>query len=257
MVAFRVPLCHHRFLREDRGKEAIRRDPNLDSGETKMPDRSKRGSWAPPGIAALRGQYVTIARVDPEADIEDLYAVSHGTPEFERLWTYLWYGPFPDKSAMYQWLTSIQESRDPLFYTVFSLERQRKVGMLSILNIAPDMGRAELGHIWYSPLVQRSAVNTEATFLLLRYLFDELGYRRVEWKCDNENEASKRAALRMGFRAEGVFRKHMIVKGKNRDTAWFAMIDEDWPAIRANFEAYLSTPGLSLTEMNQRLITSA
>jgi RimJ/RimL family protein N-acetyltransferase len=219
-----------------------------------MPDRLTRGGWAAPDIVALHGQYVTISRLDPAADIEDLYAVSHGTPEFERLWTYLWYGPFPDKSTMYQWLTSIRESRDPLFYTVLSRALQRKVGMLSILNIVPEMGRAELGHIWYSPLAQKSMVNTEATFLLLRYLFDELGYRRVEWKCDNANEESKRAALRLGFRAEGVFRKHMIVKGQNRDTAWFALIDDDWPAMRSNFEAYLSTPGLSLTELNRTLI---
>jgi RimJ/RimL family protein N-acetyltransferase len=220
----------------------------------RMPDLSTQGGWAAPEVADLRGQHVTIARLDPEADIEDLYAVSHGTAELERLWTYLWYGPFADKSAMQQWLASIRESRDPLFYTVSSMALGRKVGMLSLLNIVPDMGRAELGHIWYSPLAQRTMVNTEATFLLLRYLFDDLGYRRVEWKCDNANERSKQAALRMGFRPEGVFRQHMIVKGKNRDTAWFAMIDADWPPIRSNFEAYLSTPGLSLTEMNRPLI---
>lgn len=219
-----------------------------------MPDLLKSGGWAAPTFDALQGQHVTIARLDPEADIDDLYAVSHGTAEFERLWTYLWYGPFPDKNAMSQWLASIKESRDPLFYTVSSRALGRKVGMLSILNIVTEMGRAELGHIWYSPLAQRSMVNTEATFLLLRHLFDELGYRRVEWKCDNANERSKQAARRLGFRPEGVFRQHMIVKGKNRDTAWFAIIDADWPAIRSNFEAYLSTPGLSLTELNRPLL---
>jgi RimJ/RimL family protein N-acetyltransferase len=219
-----------------------------------MADLPVSGTWAAPEMPALRGQYVTIARLDPEADIDDLYAVSHGTAEFERLWTYLWYGPFAGKSAMYQWLASIKESRDPLFYTVFSRALGRKVGMLSLLNIVPEMGRAELGHIWYSPLAQKSMVNTEATFLLLRSLFDDLGYRRVEWKCDNANEESKRAARRLGFRPEGVFRQHMIVKGKNRDTAWFAIIDREWPAIRSNFEAYLSTPGLSLTEMNRKLV---
>jgi len=207
-----------------------------------------------PDAATFQGQHVTIARLDPDADIDDLYAVSHGNAEFERLWTYLWHGPFPDKSGMHQWLTSIQQSRDPLFYTVFSQALGRKVGMISILNIVPEMGRAELGHIWYSPLAQRSKVNTEATFLLLRHLFDDLDYRRVEWKCDNANERSKQAAMRMGFRPEGVFRQHMIVKGKNRDTAWFAIIDQEWPAIRAHFEAYLSTPGLSLTELNRALL---
>jgi RimJ/RimL family protein N-acetyltransferase len=223
-----------------------------DERET-MPDQRITGTWSRPASAGFQGKDVLISRLDPEADIDDLYSVSHGTAEFERLWTYLWYGPFPDKEAMYQWLVSIRDSRDPLFYTVHSRELRRKVGMLSILNIVPDAGRAELGHIWYSPLAQKSMVNTEATYLLLRHLFDDLHYRRVEWKCDNANEVSKRAALRMGFQHEGVFRKHMIVKGRNRDTAWFAIIDDDWPAIKANFERYLSTPGLSLTQLNREL----
>jgi RimJ/RimL family protein N-acetyltransferase len=207
--------------------------------------------WARPDRAELQGKHVTVARLEPDADIDDLYAVSHGSEEFERLWTYMGYGPFADKSAMHAWLGSIRESQDPLFYSVTSHALGRKVGMVSILNIVPAMGRAELGHIWYSPLAQRTAVNTEVTFLFLRYLFDDLGYRRVEWKCDNANEASKRAALRMGFQYEGLFRKHMIVKGKNRDTAWFSIVDDEWPAVRANFEAYLATPGLSLTRLNQ------
>src|SRR5713226_8454280 len=104
-----------------------------------MADLPVRRKWAAPEMAALQGQYVTIARLDPEADIDDLYAVSHGSAEFERLWTYLWYGPFADNSAMHQWLASISDSRDPLFYTVTSMALGRKVGMLSILNIVPDM----------------------------------------------------------------------------------------------------------------------
>jgi RimJ/RimL family protein N-acetyltransferase len=216
-----------------------------------MPDELLTAHWDRPTAAQLRGQHVVVSRLDPGADIDDLYQMSHGTEEFQRLWTYLWYGPFADKEAMYRWLTTLKDGQDPLFYTVCSVALRRKVGMLSILNIVPEMGRAELGHIWYSPLVQKSMVNTEVIFLLLRYLFDDLRYRRVEWKCDNENEVSKQAALRLGFRYEGLFRKHLIVKGRNRDTAWFAMLDDEWPAIRTNFEAYLATPGLSLTRMNR------
>jgi RimJ/RimL family protein N-acetyltransferase len=219
-----------------------------------MSDLLTTRTWTRPDIARFQGQHVLVSRLDPASDIDDLYTVSHGTEEYERLWTYLWYGPFPDKQTMHRWLTSISSSQDPLFYSVYSHTFGKKVGMLSILNIVPDAGRAELGHIWYSPLAQKSRVNTEVTYLLLRHLFDDLHYRRVEWKCDNANEASKQAALRMGFQHEGVFRKHMIVKGKNRDTAWFAVIDDDWPAIKANFEAYLSTPGLSLTQLNRRTI---
>jgi RimJ/RimL family protein N-acetyltransferase len=205
----------------------------------------------------FEGEHVTLARVAPDADAAALYAVSHGAPEVERLWAYMPYGPFAGEAAMHAWLASIEGSRDPVFYTVTSHAHGRKVGMISILNIVPEMGRAELGHIWYGPLAQKSAVNTEATFLLARHLFDDLGYRRVEWKCDDRNAESKRAALRMGFQPEGVFRKHMIVKGENRDTAWFAIIDDDWPALRANFETYLATPGLSLTELNRRLRDNA
>jgi RimJ/RimL family protein N-acetyltransferase len=218
-----------------------------------MPDQPTTQAWARPDIAGVQGKHVLISRLDPAADIDDLYAVSHGTEAFERLWTYLWYGPFADKETMHRWLTSIRDSQDPLFYTVYSHALGKKAGMVSILNIVPDAGRAELGHIWYSPLAQKTMVNTEATYLLLRHLFDDLQYRRVEWKCDNANEVSKRAALRMGFQHEGVFRKHMVVKGKNRDTAWFAIIDDDWPAKKSNFEKYLSTPGLSLTQLNREL----
>jgi RimJ/RimL family protein N-acetyltransferase len=216
-----------------------------------MPDPDWAQSRGRPEIAGFQGEYVLLARLDPDADIDDLYALSHGSDAVERLWTYMGYGPFDGKEAMRTWLTSLRDSQDPLFYTVTSRAHGRKAGMISILNIVPEMGRAELGHIWYSPLVQKSKVNTEATFLLARYLFDDLRYRRVEWKCDNRNEESKRAALRMGFQPEGVFRKHMIVKGQNRDTAWFAIIDDDWPRLRTNFETYLATPGLSLTELNR------
>lgn len=220
-----------------------------------MPDELVAGSWARPNIAGFRGQYVGVSRLDPDADIDDLYEVSHRTEDFKRLWTYMGYGPFPDQDTMYAWLTSIKDSQDPIFYSVYSYALRRKAGMISILNIVPDVGRAELGHIWYSPLAQKSRVNTEVTFLFLQYLFDALRYRRVEWKCDNQNEASKRAALRMGFQYEGLFRKHMIVKGRNRDTAWFSILDEEWPALKSNFERYLATPGLSLTEMNRDMTT--
>jgi len=218
-----------------------------------MPEELVAGSWSRPDIAGFQGRYVVVSRLDPDADVDDLYEVSHGTEAFRRLWTYMGYGPFPDRDAMRAWLTSIRDSQDPLFYSVYSRELRRKAGMIAILNIVPDAGRAELGHIWYSPLAQRSGVNTEVAFLFLRYLFDDLRYRRVEWKCDDRNEASKRAALRMGFQHEGLFRRHMIVKGRNRDTAWFSIIDEEWPALKTNFERVLATPGLSLTEMNRNL----
>jgi RimJ/RimL family protein N-acetyltransferase len=205
------------------------------------------GNWP----ESLEGRYVKINRLNTGADLEELYEVSHAQDSFKELWTYMFYGPFADKASMGVWLDSIQESCDPLYYTVTSKTLNKRVGMCSVLNIVTEMRRGELGNIWYSPLSQKSRVNTEVTYLLLRYLFDELRYRRVEWKCDNLNEPSKRAALRMGFKYEGTFRQHMIVKEKNRDTAWFSIIDTEWQKRKESFEQYLSSSDGSLTEINK------
>lgn len=206
----------------------------------------------PPTASEFEGQHVHITRLDADRDVADLYAVSHEQEAYKSVWTYMWYGPFAGPQAMRDWLHSIQESRDPLYYAVTSRALDKTVGIVSILNIVPAMGRAELGHIWYGPVAQKTRVNTETIYLLLRYLFEELGYRRVEWKCDNANQESKRAAARLGFTPEGVFRQHMIVKGKNRDTAWFSILDSEWEAIRRNFETYLASDHLSLTELNRK-----
>lgn len=206
--------------------------------------------WPRPDITNLEGRHVIVTRLNPDMDVDDLYDVSHSQPEYKALWTYMGYGPFARKERMYAWLDSIKDSLDPVFYTVASRHLNRKVGMLSILNIHPDMGRAELGNIWYSPLAQKTRVNTEVTYLFLRHLMGRLKYRRIEWKCDDNNEPSKKAALRMGFRCEGLFRNHMIVKGKNRDTAWFSIIDSEWARVQANFEEYLASDGQSLAELN-------
>ncbi len=208
------------------------------------------GPWAYPDISRLDGNLVTIERLNPERDIDDLYHVSHSLPEYQNLFTFMSFGPFQSKSAMHLWLNQIVDSKDPLFFSVFDKSRQMRVGMVSLLNIVPAQGRVEIGSIWYSPLVQKTKVNTEVTYLFLKSLFRDYHYRRFEWKCDNDNAPSKRAALRMGFSYEGLFRQHMIVKGKNRDTAWFAIIDKDWPLLEAKFESYLSGKADSLTALN-------
>ena len=145
------------------------------------------------------------------------------------------------------------KSEDPLFFTVHHLESKQHVGMVSFLNIVLDMRRLELGHIWYSPDSQRSNVNTEAIYLMLCEAFDRLKYRRVEWKCDSLNEKSRAAALRLGFKFEGIFRQHMIIKGRNRDTAWYSMLDSEWAAVKKHMETWLyQNPDrrLSLTALN-------
>ena len=199
------------------------------------------------------GKFVTLSPVNPKTDVVELYECSHGSDIKEQIWTYMSYGPFDSKHSMQMWLEAGAESEDPLFFTVHHLESKQRVGMVSFLNIVSDMRRLELGHLWYSPDSQRSNVNTEAIYLMLCEAFDRLKYRRVEWKCDSLNEKSRSAALRLGFKFEGTFRQHRIVKGRNRDTVWYSMLDSEWTAIKKNMELWLyqnPEQQLSLTTLN-------
>lgn len=209
-----------------------------------------------PTCASLQGTAVTVRPLAPADDLAALYAASHGDSETEALWTWMPYGPFTDRDAMGVWLETCAASTDPEFRAVVERASGRPLGMVSYLNIEPDHRRLELGHIWYAPSMQRTRANTETIRLLLGEAFDRLGCRRVEWKCDALNARSRAAALRLGFRFEGVFRQHMIVKGRNRDTAWFALVDRDWPAVREHMERWLAADGggLSLTALNRPLV---
>jgi RimJ/RimL family protein N-acetyltransferase len=207
-----------------------------------------------PGRRELVGRHVALVPLDPERDGPDLHAASHGSGLKEAIWTYLPYGPFESPAAMTAWLRENALKDDPLFFTVRALaEGARPVGVTSLLSIVPASRRLEIGHIWYTPSVQRTKLTTEATYLLLCEVF-ALGYRRVEWKCNDLNARSRAAAERFGFRPEGIFRQHMIVRGHNRDTAWFAMLDGDWPTVKANFERWLygEGPQPSLRALNAR-----
>jgi RimJ/RimL family protein N-acetyltransferase len=178
--------------------------------------------------------------VEVAAHAESLYRLSHARPEDAVLWTYLAYGPFADQGAFERWLAARARSDDPLFFAIIEGASGQASGMASYLNIVPANGCIEIGHIWFAPPLQKTRAATEAIFLMMRHVFDDLGYRRVEWKCDALNAASRGAARRFGFTYEGTFRQHMVVKGRNRDTAWFAMLDREWPAIRAAFERWLA-----------------
>jgi len=155
-------------------------------------------------------------------------------------WTYLPYGPFPDRIAFVSWLRTGCAADDPLFFAV--LVDGTPLGMTSLLNIRTEHGVVEVGHVHYGEQLQRTPAATEAVTLLASYVFNELGYRRLEWKCDALNERSKRAAVRLGFRPEGVFRQDRIVKGRNRDTAWFSIVDVEWPRLERAHQAWLA-PG--------------
>lgn len=194
----------------------------------------------PPTHTELRGTYILLRPVDAATDAEPLYAVSHPPFGDPAIWTYLPDGPYESPDHLRQTLAWAATSNDPVYYALVRLADGRPLGWVSYLRITPEFGVIEIGHIWFAPELQRTVGATEAIYLLLRHAFDDLGYRRVEWKCNALNAASRRAAERFGFTFEGVFLKHQIVKGRNRDTAWYAITDDDWPTIRAGFQSWLS-----------------
>jgi len=202
------------------------------------------------------GEFVALRPVEPENDVDELFLNSHGSHVKEQIWTYMAYGPFSKKEDMLNWLMRCKASTDMIFFTVNSKELNQCVGMMSILNVVNQMRTLELGNIWYSPVVHHTKVNTEVVYLMLKEIFDRLNYRRVEWKCDALNARSRTAALRLGFSFEGIFRQHYIIKNRNRDTAWFSMIDKEWPTIKANMKKWLYSgkSDLSLSRINERLL---
>jgi RimJ/RimL family protein N-acetyltransferase len=154
-------------------------------------------------------------------------------------WTYLPYGPFLDETEFGEWLSTQLGSRDPLFFSVIDRKTGQPQGVLSLMRVTPSFATIEVGHVHFSPRLQRTPAATEAFSLVAEYVFDELGYRRLEWKCDALNSPSRSAALRLGFRFEGIFRKHMIYKQRSRDTAWYALLDDEWEARRREFQRWL------------------
>ena len=210
-----------------------------------------------PARKVYEGKYVTLSPVNPNNDVDDLFAASHGDEENLAIWTYIPIsGPFQNKESMFQWLQWCQNHPDYIFLTVRDKSTNRCVGMTAFVSIVPDMRIIEVGFIWYTPAVQNTKVNTESIYLMLCELFDRLTYRRVEWKCDSLNAKSRSAALRLGFSFEGVFRKHRIVNKRNRDTAWYAMTEDEWPDVKKNMQRWLYSDevGLSLRELNSTIV---
>ena len=179
--------------------------------------------------------------------LEPLEAKRHGDGLFEASSVpdagsrFTWLGDFaPESRAAFQpWLEKAEASLDPLFFTVIDKASGKVAGRQTLMRIEPAHGVAEIGNIYWGPLMSRTPAATEAQFLFASYVFDELGYRRYEWKCDDANKPSERAAERFGFRFEGIFRQHLVIKGKNRDTAWYSIIDKEWPALKKAYEAWL------------------
>lgn len=197
--------------------------------------------WTPrprPPRTPLQGRLCRLEPLDVDRHAQALHQAYAEDAE-GRNWTYLPYGPFPSAQAWASMMGTVQKLSDALFYAIVAVDSARPVGVASYLRIEPAMGSIEVGHLCYAPALQRHAAATEAMYLMMRHAFDELGYRRYEWKCDSLNEPSRRAAVRLGFRFEGSFRQHMVIKGRSRDSAWFSILDSEWPALRAAFERWL------------------
>ena len=212
----------------------------------------------------LEGRYARVERLDPVAHAADLYDAGHGDEAKARIWAYLPYGPFPTRDEFARHIAAQAASADPLFYAIRPHASGRAEGVGSFLAIEPAHHSIEIGHIWLGPALQNTPAGTEALYLLIAHAMDDLGYRRMEWKCDAANAASRGAAIRLGFTHEGLFYQHRIVKGRNRDTAWFSILDREWPAIRANFATWLDPANFddagrqrqSLGDLNRALSAS-
>jgi len=187
----------------------------------------------------LKGRYVTVVRLRAAEHGNALWEATRG-PENDSLWLYLFEGPFADRAGFDASLKAMEASEDPLYVAIVDNATGKAVGRASYLRIEPKHRCIEVGAILFSPLLARTRGATEAMYLMMRHAFEDLGNRRYEWKCNALNEPSRRAALRLGFTFEGIFRQHMIVKGENRDTAWFSILDKEWPRAKGAFEKWLA-----------------
>ncbi|NND91511.1 MAG: GNAT family N-acetyltransferase [Granulosicoccus sp.] len=200
--------------------------------------------WEPvphPSRTVLQGQYGRIEPLDVLTHVDDLFE-AFATDQAGGLWTYMPVGPFASVSELKDWMDESCTGDDPLFQAIIDEKSGKAVGIASYLRIRPEVGVIEVGNIVYSPMLQRTRLATEAMYLMMSRVFDELGYRRYEWKCDALNAASRSAARRLGFTYDGTFEQLTIYKGRNRDTAWFSILDKHWPTIRIAFQAWLD-PG--------------
>jgi len=206
----------------------------------------------PPGPVTLRGRYVTLEPLDPARHAAALWRAvrppqglgpttgSPGERGHDELWTYLGDGPYANEAALRRDIEEKQAAHDAVFLGIVPGAAGEAAGYASYMRIEPAHGVVEVGNILLSPALQRTTAATEAMYLMAGHVFEHLGYRRYEWKCNAENQPSRQAALRLGFTFEGIFRQHMVVKGRNRDTAWFSMLDHEWPARKKAFEGWLA-----------------
>ncbi len=207
-----------------------------------------------PPRTPMVGRYCRLEPLDAGRHGDGLYSAYAEAPD-GRDWTYLSAGPFHDVTQCRDYLRQEEGQRDLLYHAIIDILSGQAVGIAAFMRIDPFHGAVEVGNVAYSPRLQRSRAGTEAMFLLMRRIFDELGYRRYEWKCDSLNERSRRAAERYGFRYEGTFRQAMVRRGCNRDTAWFSVTDGEWPNLRRAFEQWLSPENFDNDSRQRRSLT--
>lgn len=209
-----------------------------DLGQPVGPEvRGWSGAQYPTGEPMV-GQYCRVERLDAQRHADELFEANSTDPTGAN-WTYLPYGPFPTVGDYRTWVADVASREDPMFHTVLDLTTGKSTGVASLLRISTSDGSIEVGHINFSPLLQRTRASTEAMFLMMASVLDDWGYRRYEWKCNALNAPSMAAARRLGFTYEGTHRNAKVVKGRNRDTAWFSIIDEEWPPIKRRFQRWL------------------
>jgi RimJ/RimL family protein N-acetyltransferase len=193
-----------------------------------------------PSRSPLLGRYVQCEPLNPTIHAAQLYQAGHGSDGALRIWEYLPFGPWPDEVVFLAWLRDQAAAFDHIWFALRPHQSKRAAGMASYLDIHPLDGVIEIGGIWFGTELQRTRAATEALFLLLSYAMDDLGYRRMQWRCNSLNVKSRNAARRLGFRFEGIFYNHMLSKGRNRDTAWYSILDDEWPEAREIIKAWLS-----------------
>ncbi len=214
--------------------------------------------WTPrarPGPEPMIGRYCTLEKLDAAKHADGLFEAYMEAPD-GRDWTYLFVERPPTREAYRAYAEANAASPDPYHYAIIDNATGLPIGTSSLMRIEPAMGVIEVGNITYSPRIQKKPAGTEAQYLQMRRAFDELGYRRYEWKCDSRNAPSRAAALRYGFTFEGIFRQAVIYKGRNRDTAWFSIIDTEWPRVKAGFEAWLDPANFDAAGRQQRSLSA-
>ncbi|HZT89460.1 MAG TPA: GNAT family protein [Stellaceae bacterium] len=209
----------------------------------------------PPPRTPMEGRFCTVEALDPDRHAAELFA-ANAEDRDGRNFTYYPYGPFASLAAYRTWMEGMCGERNRLFHAIRDKSSGKAVGVASYANIQPAIGSVEIGALVFSPLLQRRPASTEAHYLMMRRVFDELGYRRYEWKCDSLNMPSRAAAARLGFRYEGLFRQATVVRGRNRDTMWFSIIDSEWPALKAAFERWLDADNFDETGRQRQSLAS-